>query len=67
LPTNISRACQQHPPDVLVIIGADLREYGYESLEEVAPQTAAWFRANYTPLRTIQLKDLPPATILRRR
>lgn len=63
----IAAAYEKSPPDVLVIIPADLREYGYNSFDEVAPRTSAFFRANYQPIETITPRPgLPPATILRR-
>lgn len=64
---TIAAAYAQNPPDVVVIVGADLREYGYDAFEQLAPRTAAFFRAHYTPVRSIELKDLPPATILQRK
>jgi hypothetical protein len=63
---TIFSAYERNRPDVVVIIGADLSEYGYASFDEVAPLTAAFFREHYTPVRTLTLPDLPPATILRR-
>jgi hypothetical protein len=63
---NVVKSYEKHPPDILVIIPADLGEYGYASFDEIAPRTSAFFKANYQPIQTISFRDLPPATILRR-
>lgn len=56
-----------HPPDQIDIIGTDLDEYGFTSLEEYAPLTARWVRENYVPMESRAPDGLPSLTILRRR
>ncbi|MBC8107523.1 MAG: glycosyltransferase family 39 protein [Anaerolineae bacterium] len=63
---KIVAAYRTHPPDILVIVATDLGEYGFRAMDEFAPQTTAWFRANYQPMRSISPPGLPPVTILRR-
>lgn len=62
---NIVAAYAQHPPDIVVIVATFLGEYGFESLDDVAPKTAAWMRSNYQRLQSFNRPGLPPVTILR--
>ncbi|CAN5537406.1 hypothetical protein BH09PLA1_BH09PLA1_07900 [soil metagenome] len=51
---RILSAFERHPPDYVLLVQANLSDYGYRSLEEYAGEIDAWIRASYTPLPTPQ-------------
>lgn len=63
---RIVTAYEKSRPDLIVVIPTDLSEYGFQKMDDYAPKTTAWFRANYQPIRSINPPGLPPVTILRR-
>ena len=50
---------QKHPPDLLVILGTNLGEYGYKSFPQYAPKLAAWIDASYRVVTRGGSKDQP--------
>jgi hypothetical protein len=51
-------AYKNHPPDLLLILGMDLGEYGYKSFPQYAPKLGAWIDGNYTTVMRGEAKAL---------
>ena len=61
----IASAYRTMPPDILVVIGTDFREYGFERFEDFAPKTAEVIGQDYAPIGEATPENLPPITILK--
>ncbi len=62
---KIRDAYAKSPPDLIVLVDTDFREYGFTSFEDYAPQTSRWLKQNYVQVAA-PLPDQARAFVRRR-